>query len=95
MRHHNFVIRPNSTLDFLYVVEKKIPFINEEGILVQPDQVNGHKFETLILDMIHLCPDTLVYEIVREREFAPVKNRIGVDSVESARELLKKNGICL
>ena len=79
----------------LHVVEKKIPFINEEGILVQPDQVNGHKFETLILDMIHLCPDTLVYEIVREREFAPVKNRIGVDSVESARELLKKNGICL
>jgi len=24
LRHHNFVIRPNSTLDFLYVVEQKI-----------------------------------------------------------------------
>ena len=79
----------------LHVVEKKIPFINEDGIFVQPEQENGHKFETLILDMIHLCPDTLVYEIVREREFAPVKNRVGVDSVETARELLKKNGICL
>ena len=28
-------------------------------------------------------------------EFAPVKNRTGVDSVESARELLKKNGVTL
>ena len=79
----------------LHVVEKKIPYVDEEGKFIQPDQVNGHKFETLILDMIHLCPDTLVYEIVREREFAPVKNRTGVDSVETARELLKKNGICL
>ena len=79
----------------LHVVEKKIPYVDEEGKFIQPEQVNGHKFETLILDMIHLCPDTLVYEIVREREFAPVKNRTGVDSVETARELLKKNGICL
>ena len=79
----------------LHVVEKKIPYVDEEGKFIQPDQVNGHKFETLILDMIHLCPDTLVYEIVREREFAPVKNRTGVDSVETARELLKKNRICL
>jgi UDP-N-acetylglucosamine/UDP-N-acetylgalactosamine diphosphorylase len=32
---------------------------------------------------------------VREREFAPVKNATGADSVESARELLKKNGIII
>lgn len=79
----------------LHVVEKKIPYIDEQGNYIKPETENGHKFETLILDMIHLCPDTLVYEIVREKEFAPVKNRIGVDSVESARRLLKKNGISL
>jgi UDP-N-acetylglucosamine/UDP-N-acetylgalactosamine diphosphorylase len=33
--------------------------------------------------------------VEREREFAPVKNATGTDSVESARELLKKNGITL
>ena len=32
-------------------------------------------------------------EVEREKEFAPVKNATGVDSVESARELLQKNGI--
>ena len=79
----------------LHVVEKKIPYVDAEGVFIQPTKENGHKFETLILDMIHLCPDTLVYEIVREREFAPVKNRTGVDSVDSARDLLKKNGISL
>ena len=29
----------------------------------------------------------------REKEFAPVKNKTGVDSIDTARELLKKNGI--
>lgn len=79
----------------LHVVEKKIPFIDENGETIHPTQANGYKYETLILDMIHLCPDALVYEVRREREFAPVKNAIGIDSVVSARELLKKNGILL
>ena len=37
----------------------------------------------------------LAFEVVREREFAPIKNRTGVDSVESARALLEKNGVKL
>ena len=34
----------------------------------------------------------LPYEVVREREFAPIKNKTGVDSVESAQALLEQNG---
>ena len=34
----------------------------------------------------------LSFEVEREKEFAPVKNPTGVDSVESARELLRLNG---
>ena len=37
----------------------------------------------------------LVFEVDRKREFAPVKNRTGVDSVDSARELLTLNGVML
>ena len=37
----------------------------------------------------------LPFEVEREKEFAPVKNALGTDSVESARELLKKNGIAI
>ena len=63
--------------------------------LVSPSEPNGYKFEHLVLDMIKLMGSCLAVEVVREREFAPVKNRTGVDSVESARALLEKNGIKL
>lgn len=79
----------------LHVVEKKIPYMNESGEIVKPEEPNGYKFETLILDMIHLMDSCLPYEVVREYEFAPIKNKTGIDSVESARELCKKNGIVL
>ena len=77
----------------VHVVEKKIPFVNENGDLVKPEEPNGYKFETLILDMIHMLHSNLVYEVVREKEFAPIKNLHGVDSVDSARELLEANGV--
>ena len=77
----------------LHVVEKKIPYIDENANLVKPEAPNGCKFEQLVLDMIHELPTCLPYEVVREKEFAPIKNKEGVDSVESARELCKANGI--
>ncbi len=79
----------------LHQVEKKIPYIDAEGNQVNPEKPNGYKYESLVLDMIELLPDCLPYEVVREYEFAPVKNRTGVDSVESARKLLEQNGIVL
>ena len=77
----------------LHIVEKKIPCLNEQGEPVKPETPNGYKFENLVLDMIHQMPSCLPFEVVREREFAPIKNKTGVDSVESARELLKRNGV--
>lgn len=77
----------------LHIVEKKVPYIDENGNFVKPETPNAYKFETLILDMVYMMDDCLSFEVDREKEFAPVKNATGVDSVESARELLKKNGI--
>ena len=77
----------------LHIVEKKVPYIDEDGNFVKPETPNAYKFETLILDMVYMMDDCLSFEVDREKEFAPVKNATGVDSVESARELLKKNGI--
>ncbi len=79
----------------LHVVEKKIPYLNEVGELVKPQAPNGYKFENLILDMIHQTGSCLPFEVVREKEFAPIKNKTGIDSVESARELLRQNGVTL
>ena len=79
----------------LHVVEKKIPHVDETGTPVKPDKPNGCKFEQLVLDMIHELDSCVVFEVVRERDFAPVKNKEGVDSVDTARELCRQNGIAL
>ncbi|MBO6303264.1 MAG: UDPGP type 1 family protein [Ruminiclostridium sp.] len=77
----------------LHVVKKKIPYIDGNGDYIKPSEPNGFKFEQLVLDMIHQLSSCLPYEVIREKEFAPIKNPTGIDSVESARELLKKNGV--
>ena len=77
----------------LHIVEKKVPYIDENGVSVKPETPNAYKFETLILDMVYMMDNCLPFEVEREKEFAPIKNATGVDSVESARALLKKNGI--
>jgi len=79
----------------LHIVEKKIPYLDEDGNLVKPEEPNGYKFEGLVLDMIHQLESCLPFEVVRNKEFAPIKNKTGVDSVESARVLLQENGVTL
>lgn len=79
----------------LHVVEKKIPYMNEAGELVKPEAPNGYKYETLVLDMIHQMDNCLPFEVVRGKEFAPIKNKEGVDSVDTARALLQENGVVL
>ena len=67
----------------------------ENGVRVTPSKPCGYKFETLVVDMVRLMGSCLAYEVEREREFAPVKNATGTDSVDTARELLRKNGVVL
>lgn len=77
----------------VHVVEKKIPYMDLDGNFIKPEEPNGYKFENLVLDMVHMMADCLPYEVDRTREFAPIKNLHGVDSLDSARELMKGCGI--
>ena len=79
----------------LHIVKKKVPYVDESGKPVTPAEPNAFKFETLALDLIHEMDDCLIFEVDREHEFAPVKNSTGVDSVDTARALLEKNGYTL
>ena len=72
---------------------KQVSYIDENGSLVRPPKPNAYKFETLVLDLVRLQSSCLPFEVEREKEFAPVKNKTGIDSVESARELLRANGV--
>ena len=76
-----------------HMAEKKITYIDDNGNVITPESPNGYKFETLILDMINMLDDCLVFEVERNKEFAPIKNKTGVDSIDSARALLKENDI--
>lgn len=79
----------------VHIVEKKIERLCEDGVTRKPEKENGKKFESLAVDLVKLMGSVLPFEVVREKEFAPIKNKTGVDSVESARELLKRNGVTL
>lgn len=77
-----------------HLANKAIPHM-ENGVRVTPAEPCGYKLETLVVDMVKMMGSCLAFEVDREREFAPVKNAEGCDSVVTARELLKKNGVIL
>ncbi len=68
--------------------DKKIPFIDRSGNRVEPTEPNGVKLESFIFDALPLAERVVVLEGVREEMFAPTKNAVGVDSVESCRAML-------
>ena len=52
---------------------------------------NGlYKFETFIFDAFEYFDDMLVMRVKREDEFAPIKNKEGVDSPETAKEIYER-----
>lgn len=76
----------------VHFAEKKMSYITEDGTASYPDKENGYVMERLALDMIQKHERVLAFEVDRESNFAPIKNKTGVDSVDSARKLLVKNG---
>jgi UDP-N-acetylglucosamine/UDP-N-acetylgalactosamine diphosphorylase len=68
--------------------EKKVSYIDGVGEKIQPKNINAVKLETFIFDALPLANKTILLEAARGKEFAPTKNKIGVDSVESCRKML-------
>ncbi|MBR2910663.1 MAG: UDPGP type 1 family protein, partial [Lentisphaeria bacterium] len=68
--------------------DKKIPFIDDNGVAVSPSEPNGVKLESFIFDALPLATRTMVMEFDRAEGFAPTKNPTGVDSAESCRQML-------
>lgn len=77
-----------------HIAKKKVSCI-VNGKEYIPDEPNAFKFELLAVDLVKLMGSCLAFEVEREKEFAPVKNATGVDSVDTARELLMLNGVQL
>ncbi len=69
---------------------KKNAYIDEKGKEVIPQEPNSYKFESFIFDAFELFDDIAILRGQREDDFAPVKNREGVDSPKTAKELYEK-----
>ena len=69
---------------------KKNSYIDENGKEVIPTEPNSYKFESFIFDAFELFDDIAILRGKREDDFAPVKNREGVDSPKTAKELYEK-----
>ncbi len=67
-----------------HVARKKLK-VWEQGIISEKE---GLKFEKFVFDSLPLAKKSIVFEMRREEEFAPVKNLTGIDSVESSRKMM-------
>ena len=95
----NYLFRLSSCLKALdarlplHFAHKAVPHVDLSGRPVKADQPDGWKFEYFIFDILASLKDCLPFEIERDKEFAPVKNKEGNDSVATAQALCLKNGI--
>ncbi|MCJ7776903.1 MAG: UTP--glucose-1-phosphate uridylyltransferase, partial [Sedimentisphaerales bacterium] len=76
----------------LHRAVKKIPHIDQQGNFVEPKQPNGIKLESFVFDALPLALKSIILETLRSEEFAPAKNATGIDSAESAREMIVARG---
>lgn len=59
---------------------KKVPYVNEEGDLIQPEAPNATKFERFIFDLLPAARNAFVVEALPRDAFAPVKNADGAEA---------------
>jgi UDP-N-acetylglucosamine/UDP-N-acetylgalactosamine diphosphorylase len=69
----------------LHRAVKKIRHIDTKGSFCESE---GIKLESFIFDAIPLASKSIVLETKRSEEFAPTKNATGIDSAESARQMI-------
>ncbi|MBZ0173509.1 MAG: UDPGP type 1 family protein [Phycisphaerales bacterium] len=67
---------------------KKVPYVDlETGHPVEPSEPNAVKLERFVFDAIPMAGSSIVLETDRVEEFAPVKNKDGVDSIITSKRL--------
>lgn len=96
----NYIFRLDSLKNALdkglpyHTAIKKINHIGENGDIVIPSVPDSYKFELFMFDIFEYLNDIVAFRINRDEEFAPVKNKEGLDSPITARRLyMRENKI--
>ncbi len=66
---------------------KKANYIDEKGNLIKLTEPNAYKYEAFIFDGFNYFNNMTILRGIREEDFAPIKNKEGVDSPETAIKL--------
>jgi len=66
---------------------RRAGYVDETGRAHDPAEPNAIKLETFIFDALPRAERSIVVETGREDEFAPIKNRSGVDSPATSHQL--------
>lgn len=66
---------------------KKANYLDKNGNLVKSEVPNGYKYEAFIFDGFNYFDNMTILRGRREEDFAPIKNKDGVDSPETAIKL--------
>lgn len=69
---------------------KKVPYVDDRGLLIEPAQANAIKFERFVFDLLPLAEQAIVVEGDPAEVFAPVKNADGAatDTPELCKQAL-------
>ena len=70
-----------------HVANKKTNYMNENGEFIEVTEPNAYKFEAFIFDAFNYFDEISILRGKREEDFAPVKNKEGNDSPETAAKL--------
>ncbi len=80
-----------SNLDLPYHrATKKNTYINDEGMKIVPEAPNSYKFETFIFDSFKFFDNITLLRVDEEKEFAPIKDPVGIYSPDTATKLYLK-----
>lgn len=66
---------------------KKADYLDKNGKFIKVNEPNAYKFESFIFDSFEMIDTVLVVRDQREDMFAPIKNKEGTDSPETAKKL--------
>lgn len=71
-----------------HLANKKVPYLDVSGQLVEPETENAYKFEMFVFDLLPLAERWTAVETSYEEEFSPVKNESGANSPDTARQAM-------